>query len=114
MAIELWGLSAIDLTTLLARGDVPAEEAVEAIISRIEAVNPKFNAIIFKRYDLARTEARAFDSRCVRGESIGLASWRTSEHKGIHRGCRYVFDIRHTRSRSGNGRQRRSARESIA
>lgn len=63
--------SARVLGQAVARGDISALEATEAAIARIEAVNPKLNAVVLKRYDEARQEARAIDARRVRGEPLG-------------------------------------------
>lgn len=68
--LTLTQLSALDLAACIARGDVSAVEAVEAYIARIEAVNPALNAVVVKRYDAARAEARAADERRARGEPL--------------------------------------------
>jgi fatty acid amide hydrolase len=64
-------LSASALAGAIARGDLSAVEAVEASIARIEAVNGKLNAVVVKRYDAARAEARAADERRAAGEALG-------------------------------------------
>jgi fatty acid amide hydrolase len=56
---------------MIARGDISSVEAVEAHIERIERVNPRLNAVVVKRYDAARTEAREADERRARGEALG-------------------------------------------
>jgi fatty acid amide hydrolase len=63
-------LSAIDLAARIARGEISAEAAVEAHIARIEQVNPALNAVVVKRYDAARAQARAADERRARGEPL--------------------------------------------
>ena len=63
-------LSAIELARRIAQGEVSASEAVEAHIARIEQVNPALNAVVVKRYDAARAEARAADERRARGEPL--------------------------------------------
>jgi fatty acid amide hydrolase len=67
---DLWKLSASDLARRIAEGEVTASEAVEAHIERIERVNGKLNAVVAKRYDAARAEARAVDERRARGEPL--------------------------------------------
>src|SRR5712692_9925806 len=67
----LTGLSARELAATVARGDISAVEAVEAHIERIEHVNSALNAVIFKRYDAARAEAKAADERRAKGEALG-------------------------------------------
>ena len=48
----------LGLADLVRKGDVTPLELVEAAISRIEAHNPKVNAVIYKLYDDARQVAR--------------------------------------------------------
>jgi fatty acid amide hydrolase len=67
---ELCTGSAAALIAKLARGEVTAAEAVEAHIARIERVNAPLNAIVVKRYDAARAEAKAADDRRSRGEPL--------------------------------------------
>lgn len=64
-------LSARVLGQAVARGDISAVEAIEAAIARIEAVNAKLNAVVLKRYDEARQEARVLEARRARGEPLG-------------------------------------------
>ena len=68
---DLTSLTARDLARLIARGEASALDATEQYIARIEAVNPKLNAVVVKRYDQARAEARALDVKRSRGESLG-------------------------------------------
>ncbi len=68
--------SILDLTArqtaqAIAKGDVAAADAVEARIARIEAINPKLNAVIWKRFDEARAEAKAVDTKRKSGEPLG-------------------------------------------
>jgi amidase len=51
-------LDATAQADLVRRGDVSAVELVEAAIGRIEAVNPRLDAVIRTRFDQARAEAR--------------------------------------------------------
>jgi len=69
---DLTSLAARDLAQLIARGEASALDATDQYIARIEAVNPKLNAVVVKRYDQARAEARAVDAKRSRGESLGL------------------------------------------
>jgi fatty acid amide hydrolase len=64
-------LSAIELAARIARGELSAVEAVEAHIARIEQVNPALNAVVVKRYEQARAEARAADEHQAAGEPLG-------------------------------------------
>lgn len=56
---------------MVARGEVSAAESVQAHIQRIEAVNPRLNAVVVKLYDQARAEARAQDQARARAKSVG-------------------------------------------
>jgi fatty acid amide hydrolase len=64
-------LSARELAVRIARGDVSSSEAVEAHITRIEQVNPQLNAVVVKRYEEARAEAKRADEQRKRGEKLG-------------------------------------------
>lgn len=68
---SLTTLSASELANLIAAGDVSSSEVVEAHIERTEAVNPKLNAVVVKRYEAARAEARAADARRASGDPLG-------------------------------------------
>jgi fatty acid amide hydrolase len=67
---DICRLSATELARRIASGEIFAIDAVEALIERIERVNPKLNAVVVKRYDAARAEARAVDARRARGDSL--------------------------------------------
>src|SRR5215831_14260609 len=49
---------ALGLADLVRRGEVSAEEVCDAAIARIEALNPTLNAVIARRFEQARAEAR--------------------------------------------------------
>jgi amidase len=49
---------ALGLADLVRRGEVSASEVCDAAIARIEALNPTLNAVISRRFDQARAEAR--------------------------------------------------------
>lgn len=68
---ELCSLSGRALAQKIRRGEVSALDAVEAHIARIEAVNPRLNAVVVKRYDEARAEARELDRRRAAGQPPG-------------------------------------------
>ena len=67
---SLAGRSASELAALIAAGEISALECIEAQIARIEQVNPSLNAVVVKRYDEARNEARAVDRRRIAGEAL--------------------------------------------
>lgn len=64
-------LSAAALAERIANGELSAVEVVDAHIARIEQVNPKLNAVVVKRYDAARAEAKAADRRRAAGKPLG-------------------------------------------
>ncbi len=69
--VQLWTLGAQELTARFARGECSAVDAVEAHIARIEEVDATLHAMVVKRYDAAREEARAADRRRAAGEPLG-------------------------------------------
>jgi fatty acid amide hydrolase len=66
----LIALSAVELAARIACGEVSSAEVVEAHIQQIERVNPALNAVVFKRYEKAREEARAADARRLAGDPL--------------------------------------------
>lgn len=66
-------LSATALAQAIAAGELRAEDAVAAHIERIEALNPRLNAVAARRYKTALAEARAADhQRGARGLLHGV------------------------------------------
>jgi amidase len=57
---ELWRLTATEAVARLRRGEVSPLEMVEAAAQRIEAVEPKVNALPIRFLDEARDQARRF------------------------------------------------------
>lgn len=70
-AIRITDLSAAEMARQITSGAISAREAVEAHIARIEAVNPKLNAVVVPLFDQARAEAAAADAARARGERVG-------------------------------------------
>lgn len=68
---ELHTLGAADTAALIARGEVSALAVTDARIAVIEKRNPLLNAVVAKRYDAAREEARAVDRARERGAALG-------------------------------------------
>ncbi len=64
--------TASDLIRALAARQVSSRELVDAAIARIEAVNPRINAVVVKDYERARASADAADAARARGESKPL------------------------------------------
>ncbi len=62
-ANDILNLPALALAEKLRAGELSPLEAVEAFIARIEQVNPKLNAVVWKRFDEARREAREIERK---------------------------------------------------
>lgn len=96
MAIDPW-LDATAQAELVRRGEVTARELVEAAIARIEAVNPKLNAVIHRRDAAARLEADAV--RAERGPFAGVPYLAKdllclTEGDPLHMGTRFLRDAK--------------------
>ncbi len=57
-AEEYCGYDALELADLIRRGETSAAEVCEAAIARVEALNPRLNAVTAHRFEQARAEAR--------------------------------------------------------
>ncbi len=69
--MELWQLDATDLAHLIRTGRASAREATQSVLARMDAINPKLNAIV-RRFDAeALTTADALDAARARGEALG-------------------------------------------
>ena len=60
---------ATGLSELVARGDVTAVELVEASIARIDALEPKLNAVIHRQFDRARRDGDLLKRQWLGGNS---------------------------------------------
>ena len=69
---DIWRLSAADLATLVKSRKVSAREAAKAGLARLDAVNPKLNAVIDHRPDDVLKQADAVDAAIARGENPGV------------------------------------------
>jgi len=67
--VELAGLSALELSSLVASGHVSPVEIVEDAFARIDKLNPSVNAFAWLRRDLALEDARAAEKRIAGGEA---------------------------------------------
>jgi len=61
-----------DLVKALADRQVSSRELVDGAISRIEALDPKINAVVVRDFDRARTAADAADAALAEGERRAL------------------------------------------
>jgi amidase len=68
---DLWRLSAIDIAALIRSKKVSAKDAATAALARLDAVNPKINAVIDHRPEEVLAEASAIDAAIARGEELG-------------------------------------------
>src|SRR6202043_949129 len=68
---ELWRLSAADIAALIRSKKVSAKEAASAALARLDAVNPKINAVVDHRPEDVLAEAAAIDATIARNETIG-------------------------------------------
>ncbi len=68
---DLWRLSAADLAGLIKSRKVSAKEAATAALARLDAVNPKINAVIDHRSADVLAQAAEIDAAIARGEDAG-------------------------------------------
>lgn len=68
---DLWRLNASDLAAATVAGDITAENAVDAAISRMNAVNPALNAVVVDLGAQAMERARALDLARANGQTPG-------------------------------------------
>ena len=64
-------LSATELARLIRARQLSSREVVAAHLARIDAINPKVNAIATLAADRAMDDARAADDRVARGAAVG-------------------------------------------
>lgn len=62
--------SAAEIARRVARREISATEVARTFIQRIEAVNPRLNAVVIPRFEQALAEAAAADERQARGEPL--------------------------------------------
>ncbi|MCO1661080.1 amidase [Pseudonocardia humida] len=68
---ELWRRGAGELAGLIRSGEVSSTEVVEAHLRRIEAVNPRLNAVVVVLADEALSAAKAADHKRAAGGELG-------------------------------------------
>jgi amidase len=70
MASELWQMDAVDQARLIRTGRASAREAVASSLARLEAVNPRINAVVQFMAEDALAAADAADAKRARGEAL--------------------------------------------
>lgn len=68
---ELWQMSGLELGAAIASKEVSSTEVLDALLARIEAVNPRINAIVTLAAETAHAEARAADEKLAAGNAHG-------------------------------------------
>ena len=68
---DLWRLSAAEMAALIRAKKVSAKEAATAALARLDAVNPKINAVVDHRPEDVLAQASAVDAAIGRGEDAG-------------------------------------------
>jgi aspartyl-tRNA(Asn)/glutamyl-tRNA(Gln) amidotransferase subunit A len=68
---ELIWRSALELVDLVRSKQVSPVEITEAVLARIEALNPRLNAVCLVAHDAARRAAREAEIAVVKGEPLG-------------------------------------------
>ncbi|MFG3598068.1 amidase family protein [Bradyrhizobium sp. RDI18] len=68
---DLWRLSAAEMASLIRSKKVSAKEAATAALARLDAVNPKINAVVDHRPEDVLSQAAAIDAAIGRGEDAG-------------------------------------------
>ncbi|MDN7849149.1 amidase family protein [Burkholderia seminalis] len=68
---ELWQLPATELAKRVRHRDVSAREVADAVLDRLDAVNPAINAVVEHRPDDVRRQADDVDRAIARGDDPG-------------------------------------------
>src|SRR3954467_12781573 len=68
---DITGMGAAEIARRVAAGDLSCRQVVEAHIRRVEALNPRLNALVVPLFDRARNEAVAADAARDRSVPIG-------------------------------------------
>ena len=69
--MDLYATPAVDLARMIRSRELSATELLDAVLSRIEAVNPSVNAIVTLVAEQARATAADLDARAARGSFAG-------------------------------------------
>lgn len=69
---DIWRLSATELAALIKSRKVSARDAAQANLDRLDAVNPKINAVVAHDPKDVLAQADAIDAAAKRGDDIGI------------------------------------------
>jgi hypothetical protein len=78
---DLWRLSAAEIASLIRSKKVSAKEAATAALARLDAVNPKINAVVDHRPEDVLAQASAVDAAIGRGEDAGETRCRDRQSR---------------------------------
>ena len=70
--MDIWRLPATELASLIKSRKVSATEAATAALGRLDAVNPKINAVVDHRPEDVLAQAAAIDAALARKDDVGL------------------------------------------
>jgi amidase len=92
---ELAYRTASDLVKALAGRQISSRELVDSAISRIEALDPKINAVVVRDFDRARAAADEADAALAKGERRALlgvvqqqqSHWAMDRRASLSRCC---------------------------
>ena len=82
---ELLYRSASEATELVQSGKVSSRELTEAVLARIDAVNPSLNAVVELRAEAALKEAAAADAALEGRPTRSAARRPDHDQGGVHR-----------------------------
>ncbi len=68
---EFWKLSATEIATRVRTRELSAVDTATAALARLDAVNPRINAIVQTMHEQALERARRIDARLARGDDPG-------------------------------------------
>ena len=68
---ELWRLDAVEMAELIGIGEISSREAVQSCLDRLDAVNPRINAVVVTMHEEALATADAADEARARGRKLG-------------------------------------------
>ena len=92
-SLDICARSAVELARLVRDKQLSSREVVSAYLTRIDAINPRVNAIVTLAAERAMEHAAAADERLARGEPVGPLHGLPIAHKDLQptRGMRTTF-----------------------